>query len=192
MCGPAVILEEEAREARIILRRTGKSAGRSTTAGGPHGRLLAMIHFVAKARSKAAPGEVLMVLTDAEAIRDWSPVPFQLDGADCLRLTTGTSARVSGCLAGRRVGFDVEVHEASSQALQLTAEGPISLDVLYELEPVAGGSEVTASVGLRPGSGLTGRILATAAGALLKGGALDAVAARIARAAEDAQCCLAA
>jgi hypothetical protein len=150
-----------------------------------------MNQFVAKARSKAAPGEVLMVLTDAEAIRDWSPVPFELDEADGLRLRTGTSTRVSGSLAGRRVGFDVEVHEASPQALQLTAQGPISLDVLYELEPVAGGSEVRASVGVRAGSGLTGRLLATAAGALLKGGALDAAAARIARAAEDAQCCVA-
>jgi hypothetical protein len=99
---------------------------------------------------------------------------------------------VSGCLAGQRVGFDVEVHSADTSGLELTAEGVISIDVLYELEPVDGGSEVKASIGLRDGSGFTGRLLARATGALLKGGALGAAADRIARAAESAACPIAA
>ncbi|MBV9418117.1 MAG: hypothetical protein JO363_24245 [Solirubrobacterales bacterium] len=84
------------------------------------------------------------------------------------------------------MGFDVEVHAAGADGLELSAAGAISLDVLYVLERVEGGSEVTASIALRAGSGLTGRLLATAASALLKGGALDLATGRIARAAEAA------
>ena len=80
----------------------------------------------------------------------------------------------------------MEVHAADADGLELTAAGPISIDVRYALEPVDGGSEVRASVGVRGGSGLTGRLLASATSALLKGGALDLATGRIARAAEAA------
>lgn len=145
-----------------------------------------MAQFTARTTAKAAPERVLAVLTDPQAIRDWSPIAFELEDPERGRLEAGSVARVSGCLVGRRVGFDVEVHAADASSLELTAEGPISIDVLYELESVEGGSEVTASVGLRDGSGLTGRLLAKATGALLKAGALNAAADRIARAAESA------
>lgn len=150
-----------------------------------------MTQFTARTTANAAPEQLLQVLTDPDEIRGWSPVPFDLEDLDGLRLETGSVARVSGCLAGRRVGFDVEVHAADTSGLELTAQGPISIDVLYELEAVDGGSEVTASVGLRDGAGLMGRLLAKGAGALLKGGVLDAAAGRIARAAESAPCAIA-
>jgi hypothetical protein len=143
-----------------------------------------MAHFMTRTTANAAPEQLLQVLTDPGEIRRWSPIPFEVENLDGARLEAGSVARVSGSLAGCRVGFDVEVHAADADGLQLTAEGPISIDVLYQLEPVGGGSEVTATVGLRSGSGLTGRLLAKAAGALLRGGALDAAARRIARAAE--------
>jgi hypothetical protein len=84
------------------------------------------------------------------------------------------------------VGFDVAVHAADADGLQLSAVGPISLDARYRLARVEGGSEVTASIVVRGGSGLTGRLLATATTALLRAGALDLAAGRIARAAEAA------
>jgi hypothetical protein len=151
-----------------------------------------MAHFTARTTANADPEQVLQVLTDPDEIRSWSPIPFEVEDLDGLKLEAGSVARVSGCLAGKRVGFDVEVHTADTSGLELTAEGPISIDVLYELEPVDGGSEVTASIGLRDGAGLTGRLLTSATGALLKGGALNAAAGRIARAAESAPCALAA
>ena len=147
--------------------------------------------FTARTTANADPGQVLQVLTDPDEIRSWSPIPFDVEDLDGLRLEAGSVARVSGCLAGKRVGFDVEVHAADTNGLELTAEGPITIDVLYELEPVDGGSEVRASVGLRDGSGFTGRLLTKATGALLKGGALSAAAGRIARAAETAPCAIA-
>jgi hypothetical protein len=150
-----------------------------------------MDHFMARTTANAAPEQVLQVLTDPDEIRSWSPIPFDVEDLDGLRLEAGSVARVSGCLAGKRVGFDVQVHTADAGGLELTAEGPISIDVLYELEPVEGGSEVRASVGLRDGSGFTGRLLSKATGALLKGGALSAAAGRIARAAESAPCAVA-
>ncbi|HZU60260.1 MAG TPA: SRPBCC family protein [Solirubrobacteraceae bacterium] len=151
-----------------------------------------MASFTARTTAQAAPEQVLRVLTDPDAIRDWSPIPFDVEGLDGLRLEAGSVARVSGSLAGRRVGFDVEVHAADTGGLELTADGPIGFDVLYQLELVEGGSQVTASVDVHDGSGLTGRLLAKATGALLKGGALEAAAGRIARAAESAPCAMAA
>ena len=151
-----------------------------------------MAEFTAHTTADAAPEQVLQVLTDPDAIASWSPIPFEVENLDGLRLEAGSYARVSGSLAGKRVGFDVEVHAADEGGLELTAEGPISIDVLYELEPVAGGSEVTASVSVRDGSGITGRLLARATGALLSGGALDAAAGRIVSAAESIPFALAA
>ena len=60
----------------------------------------------------AAPEAVLDVLTDPDAIARWAPLPFDVDDLDTPRLMAGSTARVSGRLAGRRVGFVVEVHEA--------------------------------------------------------------------------------
>jgi hypothetical protein len=89
----------------------------------------------------ADPDVVLDVLTDPDACRRWSPVPFDLDaGAD--RLAAGTRMRVSGQLVGRSVGFDVEVHEAGAGRLALSAHGPVAFDVAYEARAAKGGSEV--------------------------------------------------
>ena len=84
-----------------------------------------------------------------------------------------------------RVGFDVEVHAADEERLELSADGPIGLDVRYELTPGESGAEFSASVSLRPGGGLSGRLVANATAALLSGGALEGAAGRIARVAES-------
>lgn len=147
-----------------------------------------MAQFTTRTTVKAPPGQVLQVLTDPDEIRSWSPIPFELEDLDTRRLTAGSIARVRGSLAGRRVGFDVEVHVADADGLELTAAGPISIDVLYAVAPVEEGSQVTASIGVRGGSGFTGRLLAAATSALLTGGALDLATGRIARAAEAAPC----
>jgi hypothetical protein len=124
------------------------------------------------------------VLTHPEEIRRWSPVDFDLDDLDSRRLAPGTRARVTGKLAGVRVGFDVEVHAADADVLELSADGPVGLDVRYELAPAATGSELYASVSLRRGGGITGRLVANATAALLTAGALEGAAGRIAQAAE--------
>jgi hypothetical protein len=134
----------------------------------------------------ARPEAVLDVLTDPDAAARWAPVPFDVDELDGRRLLAGTRARVSGRLAGRRVGFDVLVHEADVRRLALTADGPVAMDVAYELQPTVGGSEVCASVSVRSAGGLIGRVLAEATGALLTAGALQAAVSRVAREATTA------
>jgi hypothetical protein len=143
--------------------------------------------WTATTTTAARPEAVLDVLTDPEAAARWAPVPFDVDELDGRRLESGSRARVSGKLAGRRVGFDVEVHEASGRGLSLAARGPVGLDVAYELAPVTGGSEVRASVSVLPSGGFAGRLLAEATSALLTAGALQAAVARIGR--EAALCC---
>jgi hypothetical protein len=108
-------------------------------------------------------------------------VPFDVE--DDRRLAAGRTSRVSGKLAGRRVGFDVQVHSADVNGLALTATGPIGLDVDYRLAPHESGSEVHASISVRPNRGIAGRLLAEATSALLNAGALEQTLARLAAAA---------
>jgi hypothetical protein len=143
-----------------------------------------MANWTATTTTNATPEQILDVLTHPEAIRRWSPVDFDVDELDAVRLSPGTRARVTGKVAGVRVGFDVEVHAADEQLLELTADGPVGLDVRYELVPAKTGSELSASVSLRRGGGITGRLVANATAALLSAGVLDGAAGRIARAAE--------
>jgi hypothetical protein len=128
----------------------------------------------------AAPEAVLDVLTDPDAIARWAPLPFDVDDLDTPRLVTGSTARVSGRLGGRRVGFVVEVHEAEAERLSLAADGPVSLDVNYDVAATKSGSEVSASVSVRSGKGITGRLLAEATSALLSAGALTHAVSRLA------------
>jgi hypothetical protein len=122
--------------------------------------------WTATAPAAAHPAAVLDVLTDPDACARWAPVPFDVESGR--RLRAGTRERVSGRLAGKRVGFDVEVHKADETGLALTASGPVDLDVDYRL----GGAQVRASISVTPRGGLTGRLLAEATGALLNAGAL--------------------
>jgi uncharacterized protein YndB with AHSA1/START domain len=143
-----------------------------------------MANWTATTTTKATPEQILEVLTHPEEIRRWSPVDFDVDALDAVRLAPGTRARVTGKVAGVRVGFEVEVHAADEQLLELTADGPVGLDVRYELAPADAGSELSASVSLRRSGGITGRLVANATAALLSAGVLDGAAGRIARAAE--------
>jgi carbon monoxide dehydrogenase subunit G len=140
-----------------------------------------MREWTATTMIQARPEAVLDVLTDPEACARWAPIAFDVEDLRTPRLRCGSKARVSGKLAGKRVGFDVEVHEASGRGLSLAADGPVGFDVAYELAAVDGGSEVRASVSVRPSRGIAGRLLAEATSALLSAGALEAAVSRIAR-----------
>ena len=128
----------------------------------------------------AAPEAVLDVLTDPDAIARWAPLPFDVEDLDTPRLMSGSTARVSGRLAGRRVGFVVEVHEAATARLSLAADGPVGLDVNYAVAATDRGSEVHACVSVRNGKGITGRLLGEATNALLSAGALTHAVSRLA------------
>jgi hypothetical protein len=134
----------------------------------------------------ARPSEIIDLLTDPDAAARWSPIPFEVEDLEGDRLASGEHARLTGSLAGLRVGFDLEVHEADGDRLSLSAHGPIGMDVLYELWPEGDGAEVQASVTVHPGRGLSGRMLARATDALLSAGALRAAVGRLAREAQPA------
>jgi hypothetical protein len=135
----------------------------------------------------ARPADVLDVLTDPEACARWAPIAFEVDELEGNRLYAGAKTRVCGRLAGRSVGFDIEVDEADECGLALRASGPVGFDVAYELEAIEAGSQVRASVSVRPSRGLAGRLLAEATSALLSAGALEAAVSRIGR--EAVACC---
>ncbi|HEY1274554.1 MAG TPA: SRPBCC family protein [Thermoleophilaceae bacterium] len=144
-----------------------------------------MSEWTATVRANATPSRVLEVLTHPEKIRTWSPIDFELDELDGRRLAAGTRGRVTGKLAGVTVGFDLEVHAAENGRLELSADGPVGLDVLYELIPDEVGAALNARVAVRKGGGITGRLIANATAALLAAGALEEAAGRIARVAEE-------
>jgi hypothetical protein len=144
-----------------------------------------MSEWTATAKAKSTPCQVLEVLTHPAKIRGWSPVDFDLEELDGRRLAAGTRGRVTGRVAGVTVGFDLQVHHADEGRLELSADGPIGIDVRYDLRPGDGGAEFDARVSMRPSRGITGKIVASAASALLSAGALEGAADRIARAAEQ-------
>jgi hypothetical protein len=144
-----------------------------------------MSQWTATARANATPDQVLEVLTHPDEIRRWSPVDFDSDDLDGRRLAAGTRGRVVGRLAGVSVGFDVEVHTVDDARLELSAEGPVGLDVRYDLRGDDSGAQLNASVSMRRSDGLAGRLVANATAALLSAGALEGAAGRIARVAES-------
>jgi hypothetical protein len=119
------------------------------------------------------PEHVLEVLTDPCAARRWSPIGFELEQIEGDRLRSGTHAVLTGRLAGRSVKFEVDVLKASDGQLELHARGPVNMDVSYDAVPIGELTEVIASVAVRPGGGLLGRVLSSATDALLAGGALN-------------------
>jgi len=135
---------------------------------------------------KGEPEHVLEVLTDPDAARRWSPIGFELAELDGDRLRSGTRAVLTGKLAGRGVSFDVEVIKASDGQLALRAVGPVEMDVAYDARPGCDGTEVVASVDVRSGGGLIGRMLSSATDALLAGGALAVAVQGVAREVERA------
>jgi hypothetical protein len=143
-----------------------------------------MSEWTATARANTTPSQVLEVLTHPAKIRRWSPVDFDLEELDGRRLAAGSRGRVTGKLAGVTVGFDVRVHHADEGRLELSADGPVGLDVRYDLRGDGEGAEFVARVAMRPSRGITGKIVANAASALLSAGALEGAARRIAHAAE--------
>jgi uncharacterized protein YndB with AHSA1/START domain len=136
--------------------------------------------FTASALTGAPPAAVLAALTDPDAVARWSPVAFEVED-DSGRLRAGTRTRVSGKLAGVRVGFDVEVHRADDRRLALSARGPVHMDVNYDVAPEPDGStSVRASVSVAKGRGLVAGLLAEATAGLLRAGALATAVNRIA------------
>jgi uncharacterized protein YndB with AHSA1/START domain len=143
-----------------------------------------MDRWTSTAQANATPERLLEVLTHPQQIRRWSPIEFDVDDLASRRLAAGTRTKVTGRVAGVPVSFDLQVHAADPERLEISAEGPIGLDVRYELAPAGSGAEMTASVRVRGGGGLRGRVVATAAATLLSAGALDGATGRIARVAE--------
>jgi hypothetical protein len=137
--------------------------------------------WTATSTTTASPDAIMAMLTDPDAARRWAPVPFEVEQMDSDRLEAGARARVAGSLGGISVGFDLDVAEATGRRLALSADGPTGFDVAYELEGSEEGSSIAATVAVRGGRGLSGRLLAKATEALLVGGALDAALERITR-----------
>ena len=133
----------------------------------------------------APPGEVLEVLTYPAALARWSPVGFEIEELDSTHLRSGTHARVAGCLAGRRVSFDVDVMQADPERLLLHATGPVGMDVEYTIAPVPQGSAVDAAVTVRGQRGMTKAMIARAVHMLLAVGGLEVALARLVREVES-------
>jgi hypothetical protein len=137
-----------------------------------------MATWMAQTRVAGLPDQVLILLTEPEAIARWAPIDFELVDFPGERLTAGDRVWVRGGLAGRTLEFEVEVAEAENGHLVLSATGPIRLDVEYLAIASEDGGEVRASITVS-GRGLLGRALARAADALLASGALRAAIERI-------------
>jgi hypothetical protein len=134
----------------------------------------------ARSTVRGEADRVLELLTDPEAAGLWSPLSFSVEEIDGPRLASGGRAVVGGRLGGRWIEFELEVFEADDGRLSLRAEGPVVMDVAYEMLD----GELHAEVTVRGGGGLTGRLLSSAADGLFAAGALQSAVDAIAREAE--------
>ena len=130
------------------------------------------------------PERVVELLSDPAAYERWSPVALDLERLDGERLVAGRRGRVVAGIAGRDVGFDLHVVAADGRHMAVQASGPFEFEALYEARPRGSATELCASVSLRAGDGVVGRVLRRAAEAVLASGALDAALSRFAREAE--------
>jgi hypothetical protein len=137
--------------------------------------------FNSTARFDGDPEELLALLTEIEEISRWSPVPFQLAGGE-RRLRAGDEVFVEGGLLGRNVRFRVLVDQADERGISLRASGAFEIDVDYVIDPAA--SRVSARVETRGGRTF-GRVLVSAANAMLSAGALERVLGRLVREARE-------
>ena len=135
----------------------------------------------------AEPHHVLDTLTDVDACQEWSPVSFEIDEPDVVRLRTGTRVGVSGSVVGRRIRFRLEVLQADAGRLRLRAIGPVELVAQYDVRPAAGGCELDAALSVHRRRGPFAALVTAVATALLGAGALERTLARIAREAERRQ-----
>lgn len=127
----------------------------------------------------ANPDTVLRALTEPEWIADWAPIGFEVDGLAGGRLRAGARERVRGSIAGIRAAFEVEVHAADTERLELVAMGPVALDVAYRFRAHDGGVSVDATVSVKRRRGLVAQLLQRAVAALLDAGALSAALGRL-------------
>ena len=143
-----------------------------------------MANWTATTTTKATPEQVLEVLTHPEEIRRWSPVDFDVDDLDAARLARRHPR--AGDRQARRRRRRLRRGGPRRRRAAARAVGGRSGRPRRPLRAGARrrGLRALASVSLRRGGGLTGRLVANATAALLSAGALDGAAGRIARAAE--------
>lgn len=127
----------------------------------------------ASAELDAGAADVLEALTDPELIAEWAPVSFEIEGASAQPLRAGSHERVSGSIAGLTTRFDVEVARADTRRLELSARGPLSLDVAYAFRARGSRVLVEAHVAVHRRGGMRAHVLRAAVAALLRAGALD-------------------
>jgi hypothetical protein len=94
-----------------------------------------------------SPAEILELLSEPEAIAEWSPVRFELLGLDGERLEAGSRARVRGELAGRGVEFEVIVEEADEEAFSVRGQGLVGRALAHGVDVALSGGALPATLG---------------------------------------------
>ena len=101
-----------------------------------------MANWTATTTTKATPDQVLQGAHATGGDPCWSPFDLDVDDLDSGAPGARHPRTVTGRLAGASVGFDVEVHAAyGSPLLELSADGPVGIEVGDELAPAEAGSE---------------------------------------------------
>ena len=135
--------------------------------------------WTARTDFAADADQVLRALTVPALIARWAPVDFEVEGLAGGRLRAGARERVSGTIAGVRTAFDVEVTRADTRRLELTAQGPVGLEVSYAFTQRVGSVGVEARVAVSRGRGFTSQLLVAAVSAILNAGALSRALSRL-------------
>jgi hypothetical protein len=125
----------------------------------------------AKTRVNASAAQLLQVLSTPEMVRRWFPVPCTFD-SNPQTLQAGGSYPVTGHLAGKTVACTLDVHACNEHEVQFTLTGSLIVDLCATIDAQDSHCLTEVFAGVRSGGGIKGKLMASAATALIKGGAL--------------------
>ena len=114
-------------------------------------------------RIDAPPDRVVAVLSDPEEAARWFPLPVELVDPPAAPVSEGDQMLSRGELAGQEVEFEIVIEEVRPDGVTLRATGPVECEITSHVEESGQGSDLTVSLDVSSGGGVTGGVMATAA-----------------------------
>lgn len=111
----------------------------------------------------APPERVMAVLSDPDEARRWFPLPVEIVDPPAAPVAEGDQMLSRGELAGQPVEFEIVIEELRDDGVTLRADGPVECRVRSRILAVDAGTELTVSLDVSSGGGISGGVMATAA-----------------------------
>ena len=111
-----------------------------------------------------APADrVMAILSDPHEAQRWFPLPVELVDPPAAPVAEGDQMLSRGELAGQEVEFEIVIEEVREDGVTLRAHGPVECQIRARVVEVDAGTDLTVSLDVSSGGGISGGVMATAA-----------------------------